>query len=652
MDTCILNEVDLTRLSHDLSHDHRRPGSHCDMVDDTDPTRESVIILSEEQKLTEKYRRQRSPSPYVLKASRAASPRFRAQSAPIYYSGQLDLHVVDISLSNESLSDISSGVSVSSTLNNVSISGIDSFNVSNLNPPQSVHNEMSCQTDKQSSSKNLQQPCSLTSNLNNVELQQADSNVKSSSPVEQRKSSSSTYSVTSVSSVDTVTTLNNVHVNDIEGGNLKDDNERNGDDKEDKDKRNSSADHAAQNNDVISVEMDIECRKDEHESAVHSAHYKSQNKISNDKGELESNDEIGDKEYSAISQTIEKENLGSERLSSTENLSYNQSECLNQNTPDNHEIVEQSSIPNEHNSTKDNNQVRSSVNENIRSPDDLGLYSARKIDIVKPKFETQSSVESRESFETVELNSDPEVTTTHGSQVKEIGRIYKPSVNSPRVNEKRTNMRNIFKHKKGRLSPGIEQTVHKENQEIVLIGCDKANPEQLKTQGSSSRHVPDSLHNSNSDSLESEEHNDRVRIKENEEILMNGISHPTYSARPIVIDPECQNPMRNGQSPHEQHLSRLKTNLRAELNLSKYKIRSDQKTGSDQTSEIRLDQLSQSSGSHWSQDSQRSHESSRSQGTSSPRSHGSQRSNNREAEEQAAKNIPGRGQMLLPSLIL
>ena len=635
MDTCILNEVDLTRLSHDLSRDHRRQGSHSDMVDDTDPMRESVTVLSSEQKLTEKYRSKRSPSPYVLKISRAASPRSRPQSAPIYYSGKLDLHVVDISLSNESLSDISSGVSVSSTLNNVSVSGIESFNVSNSYHPQSVQNEMSCQNATQSSSKShsgnhLQQlnNC-FTSNSNNMQFE-TYSFVQSSSPVEQRKSSTSTYSVTSVSSADTVTTLNNVHMNDVMEGDLNDDEKRNKQDVKDMDKSESAVEHVTQKINVTSVEIDTKF------SNASSAHYNSMNETSKPKGDLEYNDGVMDNEYSAMKWTGGEEDTDNDGLSFSETLNYNQTESVNQNIPDNQEIVEQSLMPKEHSVASNKHPVdtiRSSDNDENRLNDELKLHSAKKIDIVKPRYDTQSSVESKESLETVELSSDPEIANTHGNQTKEIRRIYKPSVNSPRVNEKKTNVRNIFKHKKCRFSPGIEQTLHKDNQEIVLVSCDKVMPD------SSSRHFSGSLHNRNSGSIELDKHDGVVRINENEEILTNDMSHQTYSAKPIVIDPDCQAHMQNGLSSHEKHMSKLKTNLRAELNLSKYKISSDRKTGSDQTSEIRLDHLSQSSGSHWSQDSQRSHESSRSQ--DSPRSRGSQRSNDREIGEQASKSISG-----------
>ena len=634
MDTCILNEVDLTRLSHDLSRDHRRQGSHSDMVDDTDPMRESVTVLSSEQKLTEKYRNKRSPSPYVLKTSRAASPRSRPQSAPIYYSGKLDLHVVDISLSNESLSDISSGVSVSSTLNNVSVSGIESFDVSNSYHPQSVQNEMSCQNATQSSSKShsgklLQQANNFTLNSNNMQFETYNF-VQSSSPVEQRKSSTSTYSVTSVLSADTVTTLNNVHMNDDMEGDLNDNEKRNKQDVKDTDKRKSEVDYVPQKIDVTGVEIDTEF------SNARSAHYNSMNETSKPKDDLEYNDGVMDNEYSAMKWTGGEENTDNDGLPFTETLNYNQTESVNQNIPDNQEIVEQSLMPKEHSVASNKHPVdtiRSSDNDENRLNDELKLHSAKKIDIVKPRYDTQSSVESKESLETVELSSDSELAHTHGNQTKEIRRIYKPSVNSPRVNEKKTNVRNIFKHKKGRFSPGIEQTLHKDDQEIVLVSCDKVTPD------SSSRHYSDSLHNSNSGSIELDKHNGGVRINQNEEILTNDMSHPTYSAKPIVIDQDCHAHMQNGLSSHEKHMSKLKTNLRAELNLSKYKISSDRRTGSDQTSEIRLDHLSQSSGSHWSQDSQRSHESSRSR--DSPRSQGSQRSNDREIGEQASKSISG-----------
>ena len=630
MDTCILNEVDLTKLSHGLSCDHRRLGNHGDVVDDTDPSRENVTVVSSEQKLTEKYRRKRSPSPFVLKSTRAASPRSRPQSAPIYYSGKLDLHVVDISLSNGSLSDISSDVPVSNTLNSVSVSGIDSFNVSNF-PPQSVHDEMSCQIPTQSSSKSnsgkhLQQfNNGFTSNLNNGQYE-SDNLIKSSSPHKQRKSSTSTYSV---SSVDTVTTMDNVHVTGGIEEDIKNEVERNKDDSDNVDQRHTEAKHVSLRTNLKDVEMDTECSPED----LASDYPRTMLPVRKQKDNLESDDVIS--EYNSKKQTDRKEDTLQEKMPYAETHNYNQT--VNQNISDNQEIVEQNPMPNEHIVARNNHQIdtiTSSVNhEGNKYHDELKLHSARRIDIVKPKLESQSSVDSKDSLETVELSSDPELMGSQGSQAKEIRRIYKPSVNSPRVNEKKTNVRNIFKHKKGRFSPGIEQHLHKDNQEIVLVSCDKVTPEKIDMEDSSRRRLSNSSRTSGTESIESGKHNGTVRIEESAEMLMNDTSHPTYSARPIVIDPECRSSAQNGPTSHEKHMSKLKTNLRAELNLSKYKISSDRKSGSDQTSEIRLDHLSQSSGSHWSQDSQRSQDSSRSQG--------SQRSNGNDIGEQTAKSGSG-----------
>ncbi|XP_053381041.1 uncharacterized protein LOC123551801 [Mercenaria mercenaria] len=105
IDVDILDEVNLVHLSHDLLKSDdlrgRRGNSTREERDDTD-IRLGVIKPSEkDRKIAEKYRRARSPSPYIL-CNRQSPAGFRPKSAPLFAQSEMDLRVVDISFSENS----------------------------------------------------------------------------------------------------------------------------------------------------------------------------------------------------------------------------------------------------------------------------------------------------------------------------------------------------------------------------------------------------------------------------------------------------------------------------------------------------------------------------------------------------------------------
>ena len=595
-----MNEVNLTHLSHDLSHDtHRRIGS-LDETDDTDPRGESITVTVEEQKLTEKYRRQRSPSPYILKGSRHASPRFRAQSAPLYYSGKLDLHVVDISLSNESLSDISSNAS--STLNNVSVSGIDTFTSSKFMPNESIQINTSCQRNIQpsctvQSSSSLQQHSVLTSNLTNVQSL-SENGLTSSSPVEQRKSSSSTYSVTTVTSADSENTIHDTHINPPLTENIKHEGIHN---------INSLQSEKILSCDTDSMDIDFRGDSNKEELLLNENHSLINGNVEH-VDSSEETDQITQKRNIESEQNISCEKHIDETESETDTVpSYGETIKLQTNrTSDNDEISP--AVKHVEAQVLVETQVLNPKCNTISSDEDLNVYSAKKIDIVKPKLNTQRSVDSKDSFESVDL-SDQELSHQgeHPKEVKEVKRIYKPSVNSPRINEKKANMRSIFKQRKGRYSPGIEQSMNPDNQtDVVLVGCDRINSEVMEKHDIAGEKIDANRLVAS----ENKENEGEVNVETNH-FPTNSASHTTYSARPVMVHSVESNNVQNS-SNHEKHMSRLKQNLHAELNLSKYKIKTNKKSDLEKENDQKVDKLSQSSGSRWSKDSQRSHDSARS----------------------------------------
>ena len=599
-------------MSYDPFHGHhRRGGIPSEETDDTDPRKETVTVTAEEQKVSEKYRRKRSPSPYVLKASRQASPRLRAQSAPLYYTGELNLHVVDISLSNDSLSDLSSNVS--STYNNIANSGIDTFISSKFHSSESVQTNISCQRNRQSSSPiqscNVQQSGIVTSNLTNGQSN-ADSKLVSSSPIEQRKSSSSTYSVTSVSSADTENTLHDIHVSTVMNG-IKQKEMENG---------NKISNGVVINEDTLtsSRNMDLESKSDVNNTALtHNYNYSHVETVQGNGEKVPSTD---------YTEKNKKETNIDGKYSK-------QSESLEQNPYlANQKVETESEIQLVQHKPETEVQVVEGSNASSSLDQDLQLHSAKKIKIPKPKLDTQVSVESKESFESVDLS---ETEVPHQEvRAREVRRIYKPSATSPRVCENKTNMRNIFKHK-GRYSPGHQK--HLESSENEDDGAETA-VGRLPSRSLTPHHT--AVVNEKTD--------------ENDDELMKSANNPVYFAKPVTLYSKVSD------HPHNEQQKEHKSNLRAELNLSKYKIKMDKKIDSDIAADQNIDSSSQSCGSQWSRDSQKSKDSLRSSDSSrsqdntkqhySPRSYGSAKSSDssrlheREAEKTRVSitKLPGK----------
>ncbi|XP_052789913.1 uncharacterized protein LOC128224199 isoform X2 [Mya arenaria] len=118
VDVDIAEEVDLiARLSHDLV----RGGNPIDKGDDTDFSLGTYRESMREKKVAEKYRKARSPSPFILLKTGQSAYSRRPLSAPSFVKSDTDMKVVDISLCNESLSDLSSNISSPGGINSHSM---------------------------------------------------------------------------------------------------------------------------------------------------------------------------------------------------------------------------------------------------------------------------------------------------------------------------------------------------------------------------------------------------------------------------------------------------------------------------------------------------------------------------------------------------
>lgn len=193
LDVDILDEVNLVHLSNDLirSHDIISKGSHSNREerDDTDIHLGVCKISEKERKIAEKYRRARSPSPYILRNGQL-SPGLRPKSAPLFMHSKMDLRVVEISLSNDSISDISNISNVSSierTIRNDRSPDTQIRTLPNINAKSTAS---SCQNY---SSKFLSMP-----NLAGNESKYSKS--RSSDEMSSNLSSQRKYSLTSLSS--------------------------------------------------------------------------------------------------------------------------------------------------------------------------------------------------------------------------------------------------------------------------------------------------------------------------------------------------------------------------------------------------------------------------------------------------------------------
>ena len=594
-------------MSFDPSHIHqRRERNLIEDIDDTDPQRESVTVTADEQKVSEKYRRKRSPSPYVLKVSRQPSPRCRAQSAPLFYSKELDLRIVDISLSNESLSDLSSNVS--SANNNLASSGIDSYNSSQLHPDESVQTIISCQRNRQSSppkqsSTVSNDPQILTSNLTNGQSN-IDRKLLSSSPVEQRKSSSSTYSITSVSSVGSEQTLHGVNVTPSIDSVIKQE------DMYETKLLNGAVQTDSSLNSISKINDDSRTSNSNTEE-TNTKHHSNDELVQNTATD-EINTNCNEKKGHTSGDTQYLE-----RYESSEQMFVNENERdtkeykikIEQNSHDT--IVQNNSLNIKHapfSSTQVEVIEGSSGNNSF--DEDMLLHSAKELQIVNHKLGTQVSVGSAESFESVDL-SETEVPKQK-IQPKEVRRIYKPSVTSPRVSENKANTRNIIKHKKGRFSPS--------NQNISESPVNGINGVEAVGKTASRPLTP---HHT---AVE-----EQTDIADNVDELMNSANNPVYFAKPVMLNSPVSHTPPNVKPP------RHKKKLLEELNLSQYKIKTDKRMDSDSLADQNIDTLSQSHGSYKSRDSQQSQGSSVSY--QSARSHASTKSQESPRSQNSTKAI-------------
>ena len=564
-------------MSFDPSHIHqRRERNLIEEIDDTDPQRESVTVTADEQKVSEKYRRKRSPSPYVLKVSRQPSPRCRAQSAPLFYSKELDLRIVDISLSNESLSDLSSNVS--SANNNLASSGIDSYNSSQLHPDESVQTIISCQRNRQSSppkqlSTVSNDPQILTSNLTNGQSN-IDRKLLSSSPVEQRKSSSSTYSITSVSSVGSEQTLHGGHVTTSMDSVLKQE------DMYDAKKLLNGAVQTDNSLNSISKINDDSRNSYSNAEETNTKHHSNDELVQNTATD-EINTNCNDKKGHTSSDTqYLKQYESSEQMFINENERDTKEYKIKTEQNSHDTIVQNNSLNIKHApfSSKQVEVIEGSSGSNSFDEDML-LHSAKELQIVNHKLGTQVSVESAESFESVDL-SETEVPKQK-IQPKEVRRIYKPSVTSPRVSENKANTRNIIRHKKGRFSPS--------NQNISESPVNGINGVEAVGKTASRPLTP---HHT---TVEEE-----TEIADNVDELMNSANNPVYFAKPVMLNSPVSHNPPNVKPP------RHKKKLLEELNLSQYKIKTDKRMDSDSLADQNMDTLSQSHGDNKSRDSQQS----------------------------------------------
>ena len=93
VDTSILDEIQLNEMSHDLNGRH----SSLDNVDDTDVRLGIPKVSLYEARIAEKYRRARSPSPFIVK-NRKAIPRDRPSSTPLLRKDVMEMKIIDIPL--------------------------------------------------------------------------------------------------------------------------------------------------------------------------------------------------------------------------------------------------------------------------------------------------------------------------------------------------------------------------------------------------------------------------------------------------------------------------------------------------------------------------------------------------------------------------